>query len=122
MQTLIVPESRMQSLHQEIQTYAAEHRQSYGVDFDDPDYGLAFANYVFFSHHPSVSKIVGIDLDHRARFYNAYFWFQRFVKIRGEKHGRDVGLEQEAFKMLESAEFDLDFEVIDLIDKRAKAL
>jgi len=76
--------------------------------------------YLFYSRHPSVSSFLGIDLDDERKFYNAYYWFQRFAKLYMDKHGYDAGLEQEAFKMLEDANLDLDFEVIDMLDAKAK--
>jgi len=120
MENPIAPESALRARHQHISDFAARHRESYSVDFDDPDYGRAFVYYLFFSHHPSVRSVLGIDLDDEARFYNAYYWFQRFVRLHTDKHGYDAGLEQQAFKMLEEASFELDFEVIDMLDKRAK--
>jgi hypothetical protein len=113
MQNPIVQESALRATHQQISNFATGYRQSYSVDFDDADYGSAFVYYLFFSHHTSVSSVLGIHLDDEGKFYNAYYWFQRFVRLHMDKHGYDAGLEQQTFKMLEEANFDLDLEVID---------
>ena len=119
MQNPIVQESALRVVHQQILDYAAKHRGVFGIEFDDADFGSAFVYYLFFSRHPSVNSFLGIDLNDEARFYNAYYWFRRFVKLYMAKLGYDAGLEQQAFKMLEGADFDLNFEVIDLLDKKA---
>jgi hypothetical protein len=116
MENPVVPESTLTALGHEIKTAVAEYRQLYSVDVEDPDYGSAFTNYLLFVQNQSAHKILGIELDHNARFYNAYYWFQSFVKLHTLKHGHDAGLEQQAFKMLEEADFDLDLEIIDMID------
>lgn len=119
MQNPIVLESNLLQGQKDIEAFATEYQQSYNVKLDDPDYGSAFLYYVFFLHHPSVSDVLHMDIDENTRFYNAYYWFQRFVKMYIEKHGYDAGMEQQAFKMLENADFDLDLEIIDLIDKKS---
>lgn len=120
MEIPIVQESALRSAQQQIVNFAAAHRGLFSVDFDDPDFGSAFVYYLFFSHHPSVSSVLGVDLNDEEKFYNAYYWFQRFIRLYMDKHGYDAGLEQQAFKMLEEVNFDLDFEVVAMIDNKAK--
>jgi len=117
MQNPILPESKLRQFHEEIQAFAARHRGSFSVDIDDPDYGSAFSTYIFFSLHRSASQVLGVSLNNGTRFYNAYYWFRRFLKIYTKKHGSDAGLEQQAFRMLEEAGFELDFEIIGMVDQ-----
>jgi hypothetical protein len=119
MQNPIVPESKLRPVQRTIEAFAAEHARSYSIQLDNSDYKSAFYYYLFFLHHPSVSDVLRIELDGDARFYNAYYWFQRFTKMHMINYGYDAGLEQQSFKMLEGADFDLDLEVIDMIDKKA---
>ena len=49
MQNPLVPEPVLRKMRELIRGFAAERRASYNVDLDDPEYGPAFANYLFFS-------------------------------------------------------------------------
>ncbi len=50
--------------------------------------------------------------------YNRYYWFLRFAKIHSEQHGKDAGIEQQAFQILENAMTDIDWAVVEAIDKK----
>jgi hypothetical protein len=55
------------------------------------------------------------------RFYNRYFWAKRFAAQYQAKYGFDAGVEQQVFKLLETAaELDLDWTVLDKLDRRAQ--
>jgi len=111
-----------QAVFQQIREYATQNASSVREDLlADPVFGPALAHYVFFSQHPSVRDVIGFDLDDREKFYHGYYWFRRFVRLYTEKHGFDAGMEQQAFQMLENAEFDLDFERVSTIEKLATA-
>ena len=119
----ILPESTLRALHQKIQVSVEQRRPPYNVDWEDPDYGLAFIYHLFFSQNPSVCKVLGVELDEETKFYNRYYWFRRFVARHKQKHGYDAGLEDQASDILASgAQFDLDVEIIHMIDKKANEL
>jgi hypothetical protein len=52
------------------------------------------------------------DPDTLTRYYNQYYWFERFVSAWQAAHGKDAGLEQQAFKVLENAPEDVDWDVV----------
>jgi len=53
------------------------------------------------------------------RFYNEYFWFRRFAFLWQQRNGPDAGLEQQAFGKLSEASADIDWAVIEEIEKLA---
>lgn len=58
------------------------------------------------------------DIDEALAFYNAYYWFERFVRARIAEHGPDAGLEQQAFQLLEHAPIELDPDVMTALTER----
>jgi hypothetical protein len=53
----------------------------------------------------------------------AGFWSQRFAAQYRAKCGFDAGVEQQVFKLLETAdEFDADWTVLEMLDRRARLL
>lgn len=80
--------------------------------------GEAYARSLLFERWPEL--VITDHSDSACRFYNRYFWFVRFAALRQAVHGYDAGLEQQVFQMLEQADFDLDWGVIQQLDERAK--
>lgn len=117
MQVPIVPETTLQGVREGIERLVSDAPRPNSINREDPDYGFAFILYLFFSLDSSISSVLGIDLNEEQRFYNAYYWFQRFASLYMRKHGYDAGLEQQAFKMLENANCDLDLSVIEMLDR-----
>ena len=54
-------------------------------------------------------------------FYNAYYWFKRFVAARSATRGYDAGLEQQAYQMLERAPDDIEWSVLGQIEVRLES-
>jgi hypothetical protein len=79
--------------------------------------GEALARSLLFEHWPELATFDAIDA--RTRLYNQYFWFRRFAVLWQAANGMDAGLEQQAFKMLEHAEVDLDGALLEEIDQLA---
>lgn len=50
--------------------------------------------------------------------YNRYYWFLRFAKIHSEQHGKDAGIEQQTFQILENAMADIDWAVVEAIEEK----
>ncbi len=84
---------------------------------NDEAYGRPFSYYLLFTHWPFLLPTV---LDKPQVFYNRYYWFQHFGKVYQGKRGPDAGVEQQGFQLLESADFDLDWQIIEKLDARAK--
>lgn len=55
------------------------------------------------------------------RFYNEYFWFRRFVFLWQQRNEPDAGLEQQAFGKLAETSADIDWTVIEELDRLARA-
>lgn len=83
------------------------------IDLDDKSYGPAFRRYLLFHRLP---HLVAGQLNEQDIFYNAYYWFKVFAKQYMAKHGQDAGIEQQAFQMLESVDFEVDWSVIQVIE------
>jgi hypothetical protein len=64
-------------------------------------------------------ELVG-PLDAAARLSNRYFWFVRFVALWTAGHGPDAGLEQQAHQVLEQADCDVDWALIERLDAMAR--
>jgi hypothetical protein len=88
------------------------------VDPRGGDAGEALARSLLFERWPDL--LAGETLDQKRRFYNRYFWFTRFVTLWQAQHGSDAGLEQQAFKLLEQAGPDVDWDLVQRLDERAR--
>ncbi|MBL8936758.1 MAG: hypothetical protein JNM69_19520 [Archangium sp.] len=77
--------------------------------------GEALLLSMLFERWPEL--VAGLSVE--TRFYNRYFWFLRFVALHTDTHGPDAGLQQQAFQLLESAEFDVDSELLQQIETEA---
>lgn len=80
--------------------------------------GEAYARSLLFERWPEL--IIEEPVDPVRSFYNRYFWFARFAALWQAAHGPDAGLEQQAFQLLEQADFDVDWNVVQELDARAK--
>ena len=60
------------------------------------------------------------DLSAPVAFYNAYYWALVFAKRYQARYGFDAGIEQEAFKVLECAPADVDWQVVERINQAAQ--
>ena len=79
-------------------------------------YERPYLNYLVLTHEhqklPSEWQSASLVL------YNRYYWFLQFAKMHSEEHGNDAGIEQQAFQILESAMADIDWAVVEAIDKQ----
>jgi hypothetical protein len=66
---------------------------------DDPLAGRALKFYVLLTEMPDLTVALGLSPEQL--FWSRYYWFLRFTKLREASVGRDVGLEQQAFQILE---------------------
>ncbi len=84
----------------------------------DPQDRYAFLYYLLFTHWPELLGGKTVEFTAEDLFYNRYYWFLRLTKQYQARHGTDAGFEQQACKMLETAECDLDLEVIQEIEEK----
>jgi hypothetical protein len=112
----LIPEAELVTLGAEVRRrWALEHH--YWVDFDDPLYGAAFQHYLLFTHWPDLLKMTR-GLTPQAMYYNRYYWFLKFAKLYMRKHGSDAGMEQQAFQLLEQMDCEIDWYIVEQIDKQ----
>jgi hypothetical protein len=65
---------------------------------------------------------LGADLSPEDRLYNRYFWFRRFANAHRAKFGRDEGIEQLAFQILEHSNCDVDWTCVEQLVVAARPI
>jgi hypothetical protein len=115
----LVSEDSLRECDAAIRAITHDAAAGYAHLLDDAG-GDAFRYYLLFSDTAS-ARSAGFDLDETAMFYNRYYWFRRFATQRQAARGYDGGLEQQAFKLLETAQEDADWSLLESIDARAQA-
>jgi hypothetical protein len=78
--------------------------------------GLALARALMFERWPELSGV-----DPERAFYNRYFWFRRCASLWQAAHGDDDGIEQQVLQILEHAELDVDWALVEELDRAARA-
>ena len=111
----LYPDYALAVFLEEVKAKIPSLQQTYAIDTTDEAYGEPFSFYLLFTHWPSL-----LDLTPAQAFYNRYYWFRYFMDAYQAKMGANPGLEQQQFQMLEQAPNDLDWEMIPLIEARAK--
>lgn len=81
--------------------------------------GEALAHALLFEHWP---ELIDPLLDPIVALYNQYYWFARYVASRTRDVGEDAGLEQQLFDILATTGLELDYEVVESIEQRARRL
>ncbi|WP_435016274.1 hypothetical protein TA3x_003838 [Tundrisphaera sp. TA3] len=66
---------------------------------DEPVSGRALKFYLVLTELPLLITDLGLTAEEV--FWSRYYWFRRFARLREAINGRDVGLEQQAFQILE---------------------
>jgi hypothetical protein len=103
----------------DIRVLVREYGRHHGFSWDDPFYGEAFVYYTLFSDFELVERVGLFDMDEKGCLYNEFFWLSLFAALHMSRHGRDVGLEQQKFQIMERADHceDIDWNVIaDILD------
>lgn len=109
---LVAPEV-LETLEPALEARIATLREPFAVDPADSLYGRPFKYYLLFTHWPS---LLPKELDAEDVLYNRYYWFLRFSELHELKNGKDAGLEQQRFQLLEQATCDFDWNVIQQIE------
>jgi len=66
---------------------------------DDPVAGQTLKFYLLLTEMPAL--VADLKLSAEDLFWNRYYWFLRYARLRQAATGPDAGLEQQAFQMLE---------------------
>lgn len=59
---------------------------------------------------------LGGDLTPEDRLYNRFFWFQQFAVAHCSRFGFDAGIEQQASQILEHADCEVDFTIVEQLE------
>ena len=114
---LLVPVSKLEAHASKIK--AATAKAMAKVIKSTPAGETALRYYLLFSDPERVAR-AGLDpLPEDRLFYNRYFWFKRFEKLHAAKYGFDAGIEQMASMLLENAHDDVDFSLVEAVQKQA---
>ncbi|HEV2915033.1 MAG TPA: hypothetical protein VGX92_17280 [Pyrinomonadaceae bacterium] len=111
----LVPQDTLSGVKNELYRRIAQSTPDIALDPDGVGEALAWS--LLFERWPEL--LPGPPLGREDAFYNRYFWFKRFATLKQERDGYDAGLEQQAFQLLEQAEFDLDWALIEQLDAEA---
>ena len=116
LETLLIPETLLTPLYSEARARSSTSDGSADVTLSGTPDERPYLNYLVMTHvHeklPSEWQTESLVL------YNRYYWFLRFAKIHSEQHAKDAGIDQQAFQILENAMADIDWAVVEAIDKR----
>ena len=117
----MIPNDLLLKKEDAVRRVAAAVNPSGSFDIDDSDYGAAYRRVLLFAQAPDeISRVLGLgSLSRQQIFYNSYFWLSRFSYLYSKQHGFDAGLQQQAMRILETAQFELDWSVINELDRFA---
>ena len=112
---ILIPENQLSPFHSEARSDRECLVSNVNFDFDDGSYGSPYLNYLVLTHLRK--RLPAYWQEEPLNLYNRYFWFRRFIRMYSTKYGKDAGLEQQAFQILEQSMADLDWQVIEAIDE-----
>lgn len=114
LEDILVPEETISRFHGQAKSKAENVLSPTHIGWISSLYGHAFLNYLVLTHLENY--LPAKWRNESLLFYNRYYWFRRFGKMYSAIHGKDSGLEQQAFQMLEQARSEIDWQVIEAID------
>jgi hypothetical protein len=117
MEDFLIPESILASKDQELKRLINSSDTAYAVNSDDERYGTAFRRYLLFSRWPALLENDMGTLTLQTMLYNQYYWMLKFSKLYMLCQGYDAGMEQQVFGILEKAECEVDWSIIEQIDR-----
>lgn len=88
----------------EIELKLKESNQKFAIDWNDDFLGTAVRYYLLFTYWPSLLGAEDGEKKSTLIFYNRYYWFYYFLRLYTMKNGKNAGLEQQAFQLLEESE------------------
>jgi hypothetical protein len=84
---------------------------------NDEAYCVELQRFLLLRHCPDIFDLE-LQSNKPILLYNLYYRFKKFMKLFNGRHGHDAGMEQQAFQLLESATFEIDWNVIQEIEDR----
>ena len=115
MSDVLLSEAELAPLEDELRRRADAVKDEYYVlTPEDADYATALRRYLLFSEW---TEILPRKLSEEVTFYNTYYWYLMSIRLYCAKHGPDAGMEQGGHHLLTEVPFDLDWTIIEAIDK-----
>lgn len=115
MSDVLIPERILAQVDQDLKRVLAFSGEAFAVDPDDAGYGTAFRRHLLFSRWSSLLEAVGVHLTAEVRLYNSYYWMLKCSKLYGLRTGYDARIEQDVFKVIENADCNVDWVVVEQI-------
>lgn len=110
----IVPDVLLSCFDHAVMERLSRESTGFAIDPTNADYGRAFCRYMLFNNWPEM--VQELQLSESDLYYNRYYWARTFASAFQTVHGPDAGLEQQVFKIFESAPPDVDWNVIEAIE------
>lgn len=107
---MLIPAEELAPLTAEVRARVARELPSIVVEPGELGDMLAWG--LLFEHWPEL--LSGTPIGHAAAFYNQYFWIRRYASAKQRRDGEeDGGLEQYVHTVLEQADFEVDWELLE---------
>lgn len=113
---ILIPENQL-TISDELLARLAEEIPAVNWRGLEEDLKQAYGRYIVLLDGGLRSELGIAALRESIAFYNAYYWVLVFAKRFQERHGFDAGIEQEAFKVLERAPADVDWDVVERVNQ-----
>lgn len=117
LENVLIPEKLLALHRDEAIANAIEWWQCSKAAEDEPRVRTPYLNYLVLTY--LCQQLPAEWQSEPILLYNRYFWFRRFQKEYCQKHGRDAGIEQQAFQILDWAITEIDWRVIQAIEREA---
>ena len=114
--SILISENQLTPHHGKARIKATSLAKDLDLSINGTSYVSPYLNYLVLTY---CRECLPADLQVEPLIlYNRYFWFMRFMRMYCKQHGKDVGLEQQAFQIVEQAMADVDWQIIAAIDQR----
>jgi hypothetical protein len=89
-------------------------------DFVDPRTRRAVLYSELFADENAMERVGFPGLPKEVRFYNRYYWISIAARFHQDKVGHDAGVEQQVYKVLETAPPMVDWRVVEELHEQVK--
>lgn len=117
----LIPEAMLKRLDDELRSRLSDSARTPVSGEEDGPASVAMRYFLLFSQWPELLGTVAPAPTAPALLYNQYYWFLRLKQLRTRQHGPDAGMEQQALQLLEGADCDVDWCVIEAIEQQVDA-
>lgn len=114
MSDFLIPEKELVGCDQIVEGIVSRDRSVHWEKLD-PSSRQAYGRYALFSDEHARREANFSRLPAEQVFYNKYYWILIFSKRYQSKFGKDAGIEQQAFKVLETAPPNVDWKTVEEI-------